>query len=136
MNRTARFMSWRISGIVYLGWLPWTTAKTVYPRRSSSSRKPVLIASCPENQPPLTAQITAAPLAFALGREDVHGQRGAELAAVDHVLLAIVRRRVSAREVRGIDPANITMNKSMRAIRCSPYPGWWSGTNARHLIAS
>ncbi len=27
----------------------------------------MLIDSCPENQPPLTAQMTAAPLAFALG---------------------------------------------------------------------
>ena len=67
MNRTARFMSAKISGSVYRGWLPWTTAKTVYPRLSNSSTGAGLIASWAENQPPLITQTTAAPLAFSLG---------------------------------------------------------------------
>ena len=68
MNRTARFMSCddfrdrvprlaavhdredRVSALEQLG-----------------DRQPGLIASCAENQPPLTTQMIAAPLAFALG---------------------------------------------------------------------
>ena len=56
-------MSWRISGIVNFGWLPWTTAKTVYPRPTSGSMNGRAIASCAENQPPLTTRMTPSPLA-------------------------------------------------------------------------
>ena len=45
-----------------------------------------------ETQPPLMQTITAAPLALGLGREHVHRQRRAELAAVNHVLRAGERR--------------------------------------------
>ena len=54
--------------MVNLGWLPWTTAKTVYPRPTMASTKRGLIASWAENQPPLTTKITPRPLEPAFGR--------------------------------------------------------------------
>ena len=59
----ARFTSETISVTVYLGWLPWTTAKTVYPRLSSGSKKAGWIASWDEKYPPLTISTTAEPFA-------------------------------------------------------------------------
>ena len=49
------------------GWLPCTTAKTVYPRSVNGLVKNGLIASLREKNPPLTQKITPAPLAFSFG---------------------------------------------------------------------
>jgi len=81
-------MSATTSGIVNFGWLPCTTAKTVYPRDKNGATSPALIASCPENQPPLTTKISPAPLAFALGVNTSIVSAVPNFATVDHVLLA------------------------------------------------
>ena len=72
MNRIARFTSPTISGTVSRGWLPWTTAKTVYPRSSRGRKK--IAGHCVVRRrggiPPLsTSSTTAAPLAFFLGEK-------------------------------------------------------------------
>jgi hypothetical protein len=49
------------------GWLPCTTWNTVYPRSRNGLANAGLMLSWFEYHPPLTHQITAAPLALALG---------------------------------------------------------------------
>ena len=73
--------------MVNFGWLPWTTAKTVYPRsRNGVMYADTLDARLVREPPAADAEDDALAVGLLLRREDVHRQREAVLAAVDDVL--------------------------------------------------